>query len=102
MKEEEKVEEVKEKKEIDETSLDTRCPSCTASISFDPKEQKWKCAYCGSTFSIEEMQKHKNSSEAKQNQKKAVSKEEDPGNYVSYKCQSCGADFVYTVEIQQY
>lgn len=83
-----------EKKEIDETSLDTRCPACSASISFNPKEQKWKCDYCGSTFSIEEMQKHKNSSEAKQNQKKKVSKEEDPGSYVSYKCQSCGAEIV--------
>ena len=87
-------EEIKEKKEVNETSLDTRCPACSASIGFNPKEQKWKCEYCGSTFSIEEMQQHKNSSEAKKNQKKNVSKEEDSGTYVSYKCQSCGAEIV--------
>ena len=82
------------KKEVDETTLDTRCPACSASISFNPKEQKWKCDYCGSSFSIEEMKKHKNSSSEKNNQKKKESKEEDPGNYVSYKCQSCGAEIV--------
>ena len=39
------MKEEKIKKEVDETTLDTRCPACSASISFNPKEQKWKCDY---------------------------------------------------------
>ncbi len=88
------MEEKEVKKEVDETSLDTRCPACSATIAFNPKEQKWKCEYCGSSFTMEEMQKHKNSSNKRNNQKKAKSKEEDSNNYVSYKCQSCGAEIV--------
>ena len=88
------MKEEKEKKEVTETSLDTRCPACSASISFDPKEQKWKCAYCGSTYTVEEMQQYQNSSSEKNNQKQKTSKEEDTGVYVSYKCQSCGAEIL--------
>ena len=83
-----------DKKEIDETSLDTRCPSCTASIKFNPEEQKFKCEYCGSSFTIDEMKKYSNSAKEKNNQKKSKSNEEDPGNYVSYRCQSCGAEII--------
>ena len=28
----------------DEQSLETKCPACGASISFNPKAGKWKCA----------------------------------------------------------
>ena len=83
-----------EKKEVTETSLDTRCPACNSSISFNPKEQKWKCEYCGSSYTVEEMQQHQNSSTEKNNQKQETSKAEDPGLYISYKCQSCGAEIL--------
>ena len=41
----------------DEQSLETKCPACGASISFNPKAGKWKCEYCGSEFTLEEIQK---------------------------------------------
>ena len=40
--------------------LDNRCPACGAKIDFNPKNQKWDCEYCGSNFTLEEMQKHNN------------------------------------------
>ena len=49
----------------DEQSLETKCPACGASISFNPKAGKWKCEYCGSEFTLEEMQKESNSSATK-------------------------------------
>ena len=43
-------------------ALDHKCPSCGAKITFHPKEQKWVCEYCGSKFSLEELQKYQNAS----------------------------------------
>ena len=44
------AEEKKKKKK--ENSLENRCPSCRASIKFNPKLGKWKCDYCGSEFTL--------------------------------------------------
>ena len=51
----------------DEQSLETKCPACGASISFNPKAGKWKCEYCGSEFTLEEMQKESNYSATNKN-----------------------------------
>ena len=51
---------MEEKKVIDEQALENKCPTCTASIKFNPKVGKFKCDYCGNEFTLEEMQKHKN------------------------------------------
>ncbi len=80
-------------KVIDEQALENRCPSCGASISFDPKTGKWKCDYCGSSFTLEEMKTHKDN--ASTDEKNDDNKNTDDYNeYVSYKCESCGAEIV--------
>ena len=92
---EEKKETKKEVKEKTnrEDSLENRCPSCTASIKFNAKLGKWKCDYCGSEFTLEEMQKHSdNASTEKSNAKKEVA--DDYDDYTTYTCQSCGAEIV--------
>ena len=34
-----------------------QCPSCTGPLHFDGKIGKLKCDYCGSTFSVQEIEK---------------------------------------------
>ena len=51
-----------------EEALEYKCPSCCATIAFNPKLGKWKCDYCGSQFTLEEInQKNKKSSIKKAN-----------------------------------
>lgn len=74
-------------------ALDNRCPTCGAPIKFNPKNQKWDCMYCGSKFSLEEMQQHENASS-----KKANTVETPQGTKKKleemdvYHCKSCGAE----------
>ena len=41
-------------------ALDNKCPSCGATITFNPENQMWDCAYCSSKFTLEEMQQGRN------------------------------------------
>jgi len=80
-------------KTTNESTLENRCPACRASISFNPKLGKWKCDYCGEEFTLEEMQKHTdNASGEKKNQK--TSKNDNFDGYISYHCESCGAEII--------
>ena len=84
----------KEEKIIkDEKALENKCLSCNASIKFNPTAGKWKCDYCASSFTLEEMQKYTNAS-SKENNEKENLKEIDNTDYTSYKCQSCGAEII--------
>ena len=76
--------------------LDNKCPSCGAAIFFNPTLGKWKCRYCDSEFTLEEMQKYNNASNADYNDVKSGGnyKAEDDTNYVTYICQDCGAQIV--------
>ena len=89
------AEEKKEVKEREEQSLENRCPACKASISFNPKLGKWKCDYCGSEFTLEEMQKESdNASTKEKNVKETKNTKDNYNGYISYKCESCGAEIV--------
>lgn len=80
-------------KEKNESTIGNRCPACKASISFNPKLDKWKCEYCGSEFTLEEMKKHTDNASTEEKNKK-TSKEVDNTKYVSYHCESCGAEII--------
>ena len=77
-------------------ALDHKCPSCTATLPFDPTLQKWKCSYCGSEYTLEELERYENAKNVDNSEKT------DPSNDVNlgedstidvdvYECQSCGA-----------
>ncbi len=83
----------KTKKTKDEQTLENRCPACKASISFNAKLGKWKCEYCGSEFTLEEMQKSSDNASTKEKNKKSVSIDNYDG-YVNYHCESCGAEII--------
>lgn len=70
--------------------LDNKCPSCGAKITFNPKNQKWDCEYCGSKFTLEEMKKYNNASSDKANKKVEKKKKLEPLDI--YHCKNCGAE----------
>ena len=82
-------------KQKKEQALENKCPSCTASIKYNPKLEKFKCEYCGSEFTLEDLKKHSNNASTDEKNKP---KEEQPKDtfdgYVSYHCESCGAEIV--------
>lgn len=84
-------EKIKNKKE---DTLENRCPSCRSSIKFNPKLGKWKCEYCGSEFTLEEMQKHTDNASTEKKNRKDAKVEDDNVEYVEYHCQSCGAEII--------
>lgn len=66
---------------------DHKCPNCDAVLKFDPITGKWKCEYCASIFSLEEVDTfHKN--------RKDTEKESSKKDFSSYKCPDCGAEIV--------
>ena len=89
------AEEKKEKETKEEQSLGNRCPACKASISFNAKIGKWKCDYCGSEFTLEEMQKESdNASTKEKNVKETKITKDNFDGYVTYRCESCGAEII--------
>lgn len=92
-KKETKVETKAEKKEVKGKTLGTICPACNASIKFNAKVNKWKCDYCGSEFTLEEMEKVTKSSASKENNSEKPEKI-NLDDYVSYHCEACGAEII--------
>lgn len=80
-----------------EKALDNKCPSCKAPIFFNPSLGKWKCEYCDSEFTLEEIQAKTNAGKLENNEapeKEVQPVEEDNTNYVSYRCENCGAEII--------
>ena len=74
--------------------LDNKCPGCGAKIDFNPVNQLWDCQYCGSKFTLEEMQKHDNASNVSVNVVEQVMPEETMNNIDIYHCKNCGAEIM--------
>ncbi len=71
-------------------ALDHKCPACMAPIHFNPTLEKWKCEYCESEFTLEELQKFNNASSEKNNE----GGKGDDTAYDSYRCSDCGAEII--------
>ena len=85
--------ETEKKKEKEEQTLENRCPACKASISYNAKLGKWKCEYCGSEFTLEEMQKNSDNASTKEKNAKNIQVDNYDG-YINYRCESCGAEII--------
>lgn len=64
-----------------------RCPNCGGDVRFNPQSQKYKCEYCFSLFTQDELDRLL----AKEENDQAESPAEDA---VLYTCPSCGAQIV--------
>lgn len=67
--------------------LDNKCPNCGAAIHFKPELGCFKCDYCDSEFSADELK----DMEKLKEQDIDSSKE---SNYVNYNCPDCGAEII--------
>lgn len=72
--------------------LDNKCPACGAKIAFNPNNQMWDCEYCGSKFTLEEMQKHDNASNEEANDVEFL--EDSVEEIDVYRCKNCGAEIM--------
>lgn len=89
-----------------------QCPACTGPLHFDGASGKLLCDYCGSSYSVEEIEKLYNTkveTAAAASEAEAVSEEEyledwdssgalewgaESAKLVAYNCTSCGAELV--------
>ena len=69
--------------------LDNKCPNCNAKIAWNPKSQLFDCEYCGSKFTLEQMQQYNNASNEKANSDTVEKMDID-----MYTCKNCGASVV--------
>lgn len=74
-------------------ALDNKCPACGAKIDFNPINQKWDCIYCGSSFSLDEIQKCNNPNIVDTNEKNVIGAEHNNEMDV-YCCKNCGAEIM--------
>ena len=70
--------------------LDNKCPSCGANIKFNPETQTFKCEYCFSEYTLEEMKKFNNASSEEANKKES----KNNTSYITYSCENCGAEII--------
>ena len=63
-----------------------KCPTCDAELTFDPERQAFRCDYCGSRFSEQEMARMEPQEES------AEQTAPDEPDAVVYTCPSCGAE----------
>jgi len=68
-----------------------KCPSCGAYLAFDPETQGWKCDFCGSLFTQDDIL----GKEADvQKEPEAMQASADDAHQVVYRCQSCGSEIM--------
>ena len=84
---------IKEERKMKKTTaIDNKCPSCGGKMDFQPKLGKWKCDYCDSEFTIEQLKEQlKKTSQIEKNEEGL---EEDDSNLFQYNCPDCGAIIV--------
>ena len=71
--------------------MDEKCLNCGASVKYNPKLKKFKCDYCNSEFTIEDMNSQKEKLNKVDNLTREFSKMEDMEGYV---CKNCGAAII--------
>lgn len=66
-----------------------KCLACNAILKFEPKSQKWICEYCGTEYTLADLEDEKGN---KKNSK--TSKVTNNNGYLEYHCPDCGAQIV--------
>ena len=74
-----------------EKVVDEKCLSCGATLKYNSKLKKFKCEYCLSEFTINDLKKNKEKTHKEVDLTKEFSKMEEMEGYV---CKNCGATIV--------
>jgi DNA-directed RNA polymerase subunit RPC12/RpoP len=80
-------------------TVDHKCPSCNASINYNPKDKNWVCEYCGSKFTLEELKENEKKFEQtnvnnSKELKESKNEKQDDIEMDTYHCQDCGAEII--------
>ncbi|MBQ2428946.1 MAG: TFIIB-type zinc ribbon-containing protein, partial [Ruminococcus sp.] len=89
-------------------TMEYKCPSCGAPLSFNPEKQNFACDYCGSEFTVQHIQslyaqsektesineQEVRQSEEQRAQAQKTGREFNEDFMVSYSCPSCGAEIM--------
>ncbi|MBE6160567.1 MAG: hypothetical protein E7157_05955 [Lactobacillales bacterium] len=67
--------------------IDNKCLACNAPIKFNPELGKFKCEYCKSEFTAEQLKDM-------ENKKISTDEEAVDDKYVTYNCPDCGANII--------
>jgi len=68
---------------------DHKCLACRAKLKFDPKSQKWRCEYCDTEYSLEDLE-----NEEGNKINTTTSRATNVNGYMEYHCPDCGAEIV--------
>ncbi len=71
-----------------------KCPNCGGGLEFDPEAQNYKCDYCLSEFTQEELDEAQKAESAEQIVTETGPEGESESRTVLYTCPSCGAEIV--------
>lgn len=74
-----------------ETIITYKCPNCEAGLLFDAELQLFKCEFCLSKFTENELN---NTETARKAEQKAKETEEFQAEILEYVCSSCGAEVI--------
>jgi len=69
-----------------------KCPKCGADLKYSPESGKYRCEYCDSEFTQEELGKQ--AEVASSTDQKSDAAQTQTGSAVIYTCPSCGAELV--------
>ena len=70
-----------------------KCPNCDGGLEFDPGTQTFRCAWCGSAFTKEELDRQQPAAQS-ETAADAAPDEAGKGQPLLYSCPSCGAQIV--------
>lgn len=70
-------------------TVDHKCPNCTATLTFNPSNQRWDCEYCKSSFELKDL---------KLNKENFLRANNKPLKDLDvYTCKNCGAEIMADV-----
>jgi len=69
-------------------AMDHKCPACGAPLLYVTKLAKWKCDYCDSEYTLDDLKKLGVIKDEKEN------KQEENVTYDTYLCKDCGAEII--------
>lgn len=83
------------------STITYKCPNCDGGMVFEPKSQKFKCEYCLSEFSEEDLEEFARKAENSDSDSGRTAQQDEQLSadtvspaMVSYHCPSCGAEIV--------
>lgn len=76
-------------------AIEYKCPNCNADLKFMPDTQKFGCEYCGSEFTLEDMQEINADSQENVPTETEIHEQQEFEEHTNlYHCASCGADII--------